>query len=242
MKKWLVVLILLLLTACTDDEPAIVKTESAPEDPGGEPELVEQVDEKDDETEKFIEFPLPDEQIRINLKKVPILDSYLHASSDMQKAIERMKIERIPLDSARIYLLEFSCENELCSYLLFNRDVTDATYLLADLAKSVAMLPSPDQTKMLFLFDRKGSLPRPLSTIIVIDLENWEHLSLKNETSGEMVLNFTWPLSSVNWIDNETISAEKPAIPEPTDEGIQEWHNTNDSLVTNILFHVLADN
>ncbi|OZU90501.1 hypothetical protein CIL03_04965 [Virgibacillus indicus] len=242
MKKWIAMLSFYILVACTNNEPAIVKTESPPDDSSREPELVEEVSGSEDDVEEFIEFPLHDEQIRINLEMVPILDAYLLAAKDRQKAIEGMKIERIQAENASIYLLEFSCQNERCSYLLFNRDAADQAFLLADLADAADMIPSPDQTKMLFLFDRKGSLPLPFTNIVIIDLEKWDHLTLVNETTDDAVLNFTWPLISVNWIDNESIAAEKPAVLEPTDEAIHEWYQANQSLTTSIILHVSENN
>ncbi|PAV28800.1 hypothetical protein CIL05_14325 [Virgibacillus profundi] len=238
MKKILSILILILLAACVKEEPAIEKTDTVTDDPSNEPELVEEVNENEDEVEEYIEFAFEDEQIRINLKMVPILDAYLNAVNDRQTAIEKMEIERIYADSPSMYLLEFSCQNNLCSYLLFNSNADTQTYLLADLAKSVSMIGSPDHTKMLFLFQRNSSLPLPLTNMVVIDLEAWEPLPLINETTDSNILDYTWPLISAEWIDNETISAAKPAVLEPSGELINEWLVSEGSIVTNIVLRI----
>lgn len=235
MKKCLLgITILLLLSACANSEPAIVKEETMPE-PDSEPELVEEEIDDAEQVDEFIEFPLQDEQITVNLEMVPILSEYLSAIPDRKKEIEEMTIDRLHAKDESIYLLEFSCHNELCSYLLFSQEKEKQAYLLADLAKTSNIITSPDNTKLLFQFNREGSLPLSLANIVVIDIENWKTVSLSNYTNEANILDYTWPLLQAEWIDNETISVEKPSVIEPTDELIDEWLKTEEASTTNII-------
>lgn len=236
MKKILlaITIILMLLSACANNEPAIVKEETVPE-PDSEPELVEEEHGDDEQVDEFIEFPLDDEQIIVNLEMVPILSEYLSAVTDRKKEIEKMTIDRVHSKDESIYLLEFSCQNESCSYLLFSQEEEKQAYLLADLAKSTNITVSPDNTKLLFQFNREGSLPLPLSNIVVIDITNWETVSLSNNTNDANILNYSWPLLNADWVDNEIIAVEKPSVIEPTNELIDEWQKTEKPSTTNII-------
>ncbi|SFB35227.1 hypothetical protein SAMN04488072_11824 [Lentibacillus halodurans] len=225
-KKFVAFIILIFLVACTE-EPVIVKSDSSPEDPDQEPEIVEQENDDKEEVEAFIEFTLPEEEIMINLKMVPILDSYLQAAENRWQAIAEMTLEPIITADKDLYLLEFSCQEKLCSYLLLDRtEEKNKAYLIADLAELFQKTISPDDTKVLFHFNREQSSHLPYSDFTVIDLEKWELIPLDIHEEEQVMLDYTWPILNVEWIGNNNLSVTIPDIAEPTPENIKQWQDT----------------
>jgi hypothetical protein len=214
MRKTLTVLFIgiILLTACSKSQPAIVKVDTPTNDLTSEPELIEEVTDNE-KVDEFIEFPLDDEVVRVNLKQIPILRAYLQASKDPKSVIEKMKIERLySKENNDIYLLEFSCTDMGCSYLLLDESTENTGFLLADLASYETSLISPDESRLLVKFTRNREAELPLSDVVVIDLINWQSLSLKSEEINYSVLDFSWPISAVTWIDDDTVSLSVPEM------------------------------
>lgn len=221
---FIVFVLLLFMTACKD-EPVLVKEDSQPENPNKKPEIVEQQqDGEEEEIDEFIEFTLPDEKVMINLKMVPILDEYLHAAKDPQQVIERMNIERISITNDNLYLLKFSCQNNLCSYMVLDQTKDNQAYLIADLAKIKQMEVSPEETKIFFHFDRNIESPVPPSDIVVIDLEKWEPLTLENQRDDKKLLDYNWPIITADWKDDQTISV---TVPDTEETNLLQWYEGN---------------
>ncbi|MGY0692174.1 hypothetical protein ACW2QC_05180 [Virgibacillus sp. FSP13] len=224
-KRWILVLIcFILLAACSKNSSAIIKKDSPPTDPNENPELIEE--ESEDEVNEFIEFALPNEEVMINLEMVPILNSYLKATADRKKAIENMNMLQIQAETSEIYLLEFSCHNDLCSYLLLDQSKDNQAILVADLAKSVQSKLSPDKSRLFLQFNRETKLPLPLTDIVIIDLEQWKQLPLTHKTDDKQILDYNWPIITAEWVDNQQISASLPDIVEPASDAIHEWQQS----------------
>lgn len=234
-KRWcfFILPLAILIAGCNKDNSVIEKVEGVDAHPLEEPELIEIVEEE--EIKETIEFPLEDEQIIISLGMVPILNEYLKGSNNREEAIQEMSLERIDIDSLSIYLMEFSCHNDKCSYLLFHQDSDREAILIADMAAVVDHALSPDETKLLFQFNRsKESIS--YSQIVVIDMSSWEMLPLYNEDSDAKILNYTWPFVSADWNEDGTIAVQTPDIVDPTVQSIEEWEeNGGSSTMTTIL-------
>ncbi|WP_106497811.1 hypothetical protein [Lentibacillus sp. Marseille-P4043] len=230
-KKWILVFICFtLLSACSKNGSAIIKKDSPPTDPNENPELIEE--ENEDEVSEFIEFALPNEEVMINLEMVPILNSYLEATADREKAIKNMNMLQIQAENSEMYLLEFSCHNDFCSYLLLDQSKDNQAILVADLAKSIQSKLSPDKSKLFLQFNRATKLPLPLTDIVVIDLEQWKPLQLTNKTDDRQVLDYNWPIITAEWMDNQKIRASLPDIAEPVSDIIQEWQQSGKKTTT----------
>ncbi|MFD2761991.1 hypothetical protein [Lentibacillus juripiscarius] len=238
MKRFSWLLVLVLLAAC-NDEPAIVKKDDKPENPAKDPKIVEQ-ESDEQESKEFIEFTLPDEEVLINLEMVPILDAYLQGVENRDQTIEDMDMQHINADNRNLYLLEFSCTDGLCSYLLLDRTNKNQTYLVADLAKSVSIKLSPDSSKILFHFNREQS-ELPASNIVVFHLDKWKSMPLANVTGEEDVLDYTWTVLTAKWADNDRIKATIPDMDSRSDEAIQQWEN-NGRLTKEVEFTLDTDN
>lgn len=232
--KLLFALLALLIVACQADKPVIIKRESTSESVLNDPELVDNKTKQDDL--QLIEFSLPYEKVVINLKNIPILQEYFQLIDDREKAVEEMNLVPIQLGKT-IYLLEFSCHKNLCSYIIIDQSKTNQAYLVADLAKYVYTSVSPDQTTMILKFHRKTSLPIPLAHIVAVDLTNWEIVPITTSTDGQNIPSYKWPISSITWIDETTISALVPILTETTEEHIIEWKNSG-SQTTETIFHI----
>src|SRR5690625_7487375 len=137
-KRMLIISFFALLIACSQEEPVILKKETNTTDEY-HPALIEE--EQEDENDTLIEFTFTEEQVMINLKNIPIFNEYLQATNDKEKAIRNMEL--IPIEKSDIFLLEFSCANEHCSYLLLHPDTNNQAFLVADLAQYSQALFSP---------------------------------------------------------------------------------------------------
>jgi len=227
---------LLFITSCSGEaETDIEHVISDPDNDISEPEHVEE--EADDDVEEYIEFFLDDEQVTINLPGLPILNNYLQGSSNRKQATEEMNLTRIYSDEEKIYLLEFSCNDSLCSYIILNQHRDNPSFLIADLARLSETKISPDTSKLLFLFERDSGPSEKLKNIVVIDIYNWNRLQLVNETTADPILDYKWPLNNVEWIDDDTISVNKPDSIEPEDPS----QVIGKTPVTNIILRVLTE-
>ncbi|WP_051359320.1 hypothetical protein [Paucisalibacillus globulus] len=236
MRKSLGVLSFLLffVVACTNHEPAIVKVDTPPEEVAEEPELIEEVSDNE-EVDEFIEFKLDEEVLRVNLKQIPILSAYLHAADDRQAVIEEMGIQHIlNKDGNIIYLLEFSCTNEECSYLLLDETSENTGLLVADLAIFEHVTISPEDSKLLLKFNRNSTHEFPLSNVVVIDLEEWHVLSIENDSITNNFLDYQWPILFVSWIDEESLSITVPDTIEPNNLHSETTNNN----VSEVIFTV----
>lgn len=233
-KRVLLLCFLVFLVACSSDEPVIEKKDSPPKDPDESPELIEET--KGDEIVKFIEFSLLDEKVKVNLNMVPILNDYIEASASPEEAIQQMDIARVQHTDKKLYILSFSCNDDLCSYIMLDRSSDNQAILLADIASLVQTTSSPDDTKLLLQFERDASLPLPLTELVVIDTEKWIQLDLENETNDAELLDYTWPILNAEWSDDEHILISKPNIAELTEKSILKWQETEQSA-TEIMLH-----
>src|SRR5690625_2798967 len=86
---WLFVTILLF--GCSQQEPVMIKQETNETESLHKPEFVEEKNE-DNETHAFIEFSLPEEQVKLNLKMIPILNQYLQTVQDRDQTIKDMNL------------------------------------------------------------------------------------------------------------------------------------------------------
>ncbi|SHG24769.1 hypothetical protein [Ornithinibacillus halophilus] len=237
-KKWFSLFCLLfLLSACINDEPAIIRKETTPPNPNNDPELIEEVNEE--KVDEFIEFALEEEIVRINLNLVPILQQYLTAANHREEMVEAMQLQNIHQeDENSIYLLEFSCNTNRskCSYLLLDQSKDNSGHLLTDLAELKNVQLSPDETKLFFHFNRLTlDSPLPVSKVVTIDLGTWERLPLNTTNDNRMVNNYKWPIISAEWLDNETLSFYIPDVLHADIEHLNDWLNTANSQTTNII-------
>lgn len=233
MKRLVLLLILIIFTGCQTEEPVIVKQDTSSEDdPVKEPELLEKEKNDDDVTEEFIEFSLPNEKIVVNLERVPILKEYIHSKSNHEEVISNMNLIPIKTDYGKMYLLEFSCDNDLCSYLLFNQNEENQAFLIADLAKHKYTSFSPDNKKLLFKFNRNTLVPLGLSNLIVVNLESWNIQSLHNTEDNELdILHYKYPIITAEWADEETITMTMPDVSDITNDILIKWQKDGSPTV-----------
>ncbi|MCZ0703946.1 hypothetical protein J2T56_002179 [Natronobacillus azotifigens] len=242
MKKlfFLIFFFTLLLIGCSNQAPIIVQEETNVDDE--DINLIEQESEDEEEVQRILEFTLPMQQISLHLDQIPILNNYLAKHQNRKQAIEQMELTRV-IDSeeldkvAPLFVLSFACVDNTCSYLLLNTE-TERSKLLADNATLKSINISPDEDKLLLVFERPGESELwTKQKIIVFDLNTWNALSLNTIDETNFQLHqFLWPIIEVNWQDNKTITVTLPAVNEPTDEQLNTWYelsqNTQEVQVT----------
>ncbi|RKQ37322.1 hypothetical protein [Oceanobacillus halophilus] len=203
----------IVLSACSNQstQPVIQKAGEAEDENLTEPVIVEEkVDEQ--EINEFIEFQVNNDVLRLNLKAVPILEQYLMAVKNPSQSVEEMQIYNFDINNQEILLLEFSCNENSCSYLLINQADDNQSYLVADLAKFENISLSPDQSRFLLKFSRTKTSSETsyfVHDIMVVDMDSWSILDVRSKTEA-VVLNYTRPINAMEWLDNETISLTTP--------------------------------
>lgn len=203
--KFLFICLLLFIVGCEKEEPPFVKIDSKEENT----QKVNTTQPKKERTSIKLQFE--DQQIKINLNSVPILKEYITTSKDPEKLIQQMRI--IPLNTSvlHIYLLEFSCVNTSCSYLLLNEQQDKKTVLLTDMASFIQSISSADQQKTLLHFQREGDYDIQNSKVIAVDMKDGKFMKITPERT-DFKLNYNWPLMDIEWGDDQTIHAKIPAV------------------------------
>ncbi|MFB1051593.1 hypothetical protein [Paraliobacillus sp. JSM ZJ581] len=231
MYSFIFISLILLITGCSsEDKPIIVKEEMTT--PAQESAtLVEETDEKDpEESQMMIEFMLEEEQLTINLNKVPILKNYLSQIDNRKQAINEMEINKLDIQSPEsIYLLGFAKSNQLYSYLLLDPTGEGHSFLLTDRANFIQVAQSLDNDKLVFNFERSvKDKPWKKNKLMILDLKNWgnKNLTNKEENINITLDQFDWPVLAVDWVDDTTILATIPSIEQPSEEELLHWTNS----------------
>ncbi|SDJ76120.1 hypothetical protein [Sediminibacillus albus] len=235
MKKMIILsvfILLFLISGCSDKEAQsiIVKSEEQPAHSEKKPAFVEmeQEGEKSEQEENLLEFTLPNEQIVINLNEVDILKNYLSIIPDRQREIESMSLTRVDIpDKDTIYLLQFSCREDACSYLLLNQQEQGGSFLAADLAKFKSASVSPDNKQLMLLFSRIESMDGVELTrdkLVMIQLEGMKQLYVAQEKNTPFENNYQWPILSAKWEDSDHLSITIPEIPNQGEKTLKDWH------------------
>lgn len=227
-------LLFFIITACSDDnEEAITKADYISEDPVNAAE-----NEKDMDALEYIEFQHNEEQIIVDISKIPILHEFLRMHQHPQQAIRKMKLEKLELSLQDIYTLSFSCRNESCSYILLHQNQNKQATLVADMARFVSSYSSPDESKVALHFIRHGAETIPLSSLVVFDIVEWKPLSITKGETAPNILNYSWPFLSVEWLDEKNIAIAIPDLIEPNKESYDEWTMTEGNSVNTIVFQI----
>ncbi|MBU5595279.1 hypothetical protein KQI76_08945 [Amphibacillus sp. MSJ-3] len=232
-------LISLLLVACTKQQPMIIKEDISKIDQ----ETDEQIDEEPDdaqEDQQFLEFTLSDQQVTINIDQIPVLANYLEQHNDRNQAIEEMQL--IPIMQEQhdsLYLLSFAHQGDSCSYLLLNTELGESQ-LLADQAKIINIEPSPDFSKVLFVFERNlTNKPWNINKLIIYNIEDWTEITLTEDNMELITLHaFRWPILQTNWLNDSELELQLPDIDKPTNLALEEWHESDDQPTKDIVADV----
>ncbi|QDP40014.1 hypothetical protein [Radiobacillus deserti] len=222
------VLFLLILSACSnsDQEVAITKKSVKTDETVQEDPVLEDTSMDSEEEKMVLEFTLPNEQIIINLEHVPILSQFLRGVNDQKAVIRDMELIKLEVSKQPYYLLEFACYQERCSYLLLDQSGNGQSFLLTDLARYKQMAPSPDNTKMLFLFERKKTKNQTTlftHQVQIFDIEEWKPVKVETE---EYSLDYSLPILNASWENDEQIElsiADVSSLESPT---LEYWYTS----------------
>lgn len=149
----------------------------------------------------------------------------------------------LPIETlhSTIYLLEYSCNNDLCSYILLDQNKDKQSFLVADLAKMTQIKFSPNNKKFLLIFKRESIDSMSTTNVIIFDVEEWQRITLDPTINDLTLLNYKWPLTDVEWIDDNAITISKPMINELTEESITVWNELGNQT-SNIILQVNLPN
>lgn len=169
-----------------------------------------------------------------NLDSIPLLQRYLDASVNPDIEINRMKATTISYKDQKIYLIAYSCSAKNCSYILVNEQ-EQKSQLVADIAIFQTVSFSPDETKLMLLFKRPEVHGVTRDAIVIVDLNSFEQLPLRNLSNEQTTLHFNYPILSSRWVDNNSVQIEIPMVKDTSFEELYKWTNGNQSKTTLIL-------
>ncbi|MCT2534346.1 hypothetical protein NC661_09830 [Aquibacillus koreensis] len=223
---WVIIILLFVLTACSKGSPTITKVESDEQTTTQKIALIEnelEDDEDEENKELLLEFQIPNEKVTINLEHIGILKSYLVGVENPKQEIRKMRLRPLNIPNHEtLYLLQFSCFENSCSYLLLDQTEDGRSYLLADLATFEKVLPSPDYSKLLFVFNKKVADTSVVKhKVVTIDLE--EFVPIHPTQHKEISSNYQWHIASIDWNDSSTLSVSLPNIDSPDSSELIKW-------------------
>src|SRR5690625_92551 len=222
----------LLSIGCSQEDPVMIKQETNETEPSHKPEFVEEKNE-DNETHAFIEFSLPEEQVKLNLKMIPILNQYLQTVQDRDQTIKEMNLIPVHPDYDTLYLLEFSCYDQSCSYILIDQSKDNRSHLIADLSQYIQIQFSPNMKKLFLQFNRVKDDTMSLGHIVVVDLQDWE--LLKPVEQSPPILHYEHALLEVDWEDDERIAVVVPDFSKLAEASTESWNEADNPTESVIL-------
>ncbi len=185
------------MVACSNQksDPMITKEET--QEPVRELLAKEEVQETPQAKQNLeIEFVLEDEIITLNTSNITILGAFLNTVTNKEVAISNMDL--VKLEMEKLYLLTFNCSENNCSYLLLDRSEPNRSFLLDDLITVEEIIPSPDQSKLLFVINSYRN-----RTYKVFQLEDWKTVQYDHGLPDENI-----SFDHVSWKDNKSIKME----------------------------------
>ncbi|WP_018932840.1 hypothetical protein [Gracilibacillus lacisalsi] len=203
MKK-IIIVSLILLIGCSNQESEPMITKEDPDQPIDE--LLDQEEIPQEKEDPEVEFILEDEIITLNTDNITILGAYLNTVENRDRAIANMKLEKLELD--RLYLLSFNCSSTTCSYLLLDRNEPNRSFLIDDLIYLKEVIPSPDQSNLVFILDELQG-----DTWKVFNLEAWDTVKFEPPPPAEDI-----NIQSAEWLDEESIIIKYQQLPDDNEQ------------------------
>ncbi|GAA4071203.1 hypothetical protein [Amphibacillus indicireducens] len=227
-KKYLLSLLFIILVGCSKEPPIIIQEVT---DPTSETSIDLVAEEFSDvENAQFLEFTLSDQQISLNIDKIPILANFLKNHNDRDQAIQNMQLTQILKDKFdSFFLLSFACQDNSCSYVLINTE-SEYSKLLADQARTVKINVSPDESYLLIQFERQlRTNPRVTNKLFVLDLDTWEEIILTFEDKDMTSLHsFRWPILDAEWRNDDELEITLPDLEIPSTSTLANWSESED--------------
>src|SRR5690625_3633993 len=133
-------------------------------------------------------------------------------------------------DYETLYLLEFSCYDHACSYILIDQSKDNRSHLIADLSQYIQIQFSPNMKKLFLQFNRVKDNTMSPGHIVVVDLQDWE--LLKPVEQSPPILHYEHALLEVDWEDDERISGTTTVIRSSSFHALLEVDWEDDERIT----------
>src|SRR5690606_28534671 len=85
---------------------------------------------------------------------------------------------------------------------------------LRDLTTFDSYYFSPDESHVMFHFKRDNGLEELTSHLQVVNIDKMEIVNLKNDDLEKDVLNYNYPITNIEWLENNAIQMEIPSYTE----------------------------
>jgi hypothetical protein len=217
---------LFILIGCSDDTPEEVII----------PVIGQEEHENQVELPEEVSFQAEEETYSIKLGSIPMLAYYIASTEDTEATISKFKGTTISsTESSKLLLMSYACQRDErnCSYLLIKKHSEGETIIpITDIAHYQESAFTENGNHLLLQFNRKGIADVLTSHIVVVNLEEMEIVPLKNDDLEVDVLNYHFPIFTVDWIDNNELEIE---IPDYTKEPLVNSDEENPMLETTII-------
>lgn len=241
MRVFLIILLSsLCLVACSKHESSVPIEKMAVENEVTAAEVNGQPDERSPEMMEYAEFLVDDEIVSIAIKDIPILEQYLRFQKNPNEKIMEMELEKIDVGAENVFLLQFSCFDGHCSHLLLHPDRKNVVHLIADIATYQSFFPTPDGSKIAFLFNRLSEENLPLGHVVVYDFINRKLIPMVS-LDGIDKLDYTWPILSVEWENDNSLAVTYPDLLEPAVENWERWFSIEENTKETILYESIEE-
>lgn len=236
MKQLILFIIVIFTVACSSNQNEDqVNDQKAPEQKViPEKESLELDESVTNLSGEELVFKIDSENISLQIDQLPLLKSYLELVEEPKNEIDQMRFSRITtLPDQQLFLLGYSCDVNMCSYLLIDKQGDKLrSFLVSDLSLFREATLSPDYSKIMLTFQRNVSLTVVRNDLVIIDLKKWAFIPLHDKATAFKVLNFQYPIINSSWITNKTIEINIPNVTENTVEAIETWREESKELRT----------
>lgn len=186
---------------------------------------VEEEKRDDDEAPKKYRIQLGEETFTIDLKKHPILNNFLSASSEPGAKLETMTFIPITMNEhADKALIEFACHEARCSYLLI--DFTEeVSILMADLAKLEQVQVSHDSL-IAMKFSRNDQQGVTTNHVEIADLQTLseKNFSIDSDTyPGISYEAYLFPIENMKWTESGELTIHIPKVENYASYNLENW-------------------
>lgn len=230
MRKVFALFLLALLISCSNKTEEVVI-----------PVISEEEEEKVEEMPDEFEIRVDNEIYSISIHDVPAITYYLSSAKNWDEKVNEVKGTTIEeRGNHRFILVEYACQKKTkkCSYVLVKENNQGiSSVALRDLTTFDSYHFSPDDSHVIFHFKRDIGLEELTSHLQVVNIDKMEIVNLKNDDLDRDVLNYNYPITNIEWLENNTIQMEIPYYTE-SDEPIEQPSVTPETKYETIQFEI----
>ncbi|MCH1627984.1 hypothetical protein [Fredinandcohnia quinoae] len=218
MKKLIVILLSLFLTACQQQKTNLLTSQI-------DSSTIEHPTET---TNKIVSLHLIDsngQKYIVPIHSIPEFEQYLSEIEDPLLELERTSYNflNIESESEKYVAFQYSCGNKLCSTILIKIVESDITSFPIGYGILMDYKQSPSNKNVIFRFgvNEGGGVLR--NNLVVIDLKMLKPLSSPSVDTEQYFNDPQWPITEYGWINDEEFMIQIADIENSDYETLLKW-------------------